>query len=45
MIDALERAGKQFELVLYTQKAHGVTGPEARHVDAAMLGFFERSLK
>jgi len=45
MIDALERAGKQFELVLYTQKTHGVTGPEARHLDAAMLGFFERSLK
>jgi dipeptidyl-peptidase 4 len=45
MIDALERAGKQFELVLYTQKTHGVSGPEARHVDAAMLGFFERALK
>lgn len=45
MIGALERAGKQFELVLYTQKTHGVTGPEARHVDAAMLGFFERALK
>ena len=45
MIDALERAGKQFDLVLYTQKTHGVTGPEARHVDAAMLGFFERALK
>ncbi len=45
MIDALERAGKQFDLVLYTQKAHGVTGPEAQHVNAAMLGFFERNLK
>lgn len=45
MIDALERAGKQFELTLYTQKTHGVTGPEARHVDAAMLGFFQRALK
>ena len=45
MIDALERAGKQFDLVLYTQKTHGVTGPEARHVDAAILGFFERALK
>jgi dipeptidyl-peptidase-4 len=45
MIDALERAGKQFDLVLYTQKTHGVTGPEARHVDAAMLGFFEKALK
>jgi dipeptidyl-peptidase-4 len=45
MIDALERAGKQFELVLYTQKTHGVAGPAAQHVDAAMLGFFQRALK
>ena len=45
MIDALERARKQFELVLYTQKTHGVTGPEAQHVNAAMLSFFERNLK
>lgn len=45
MIGALERAGKQFELVLYTQKTHAVTGPEAQHVNAAMLGFFERNLK
>jgi dipeptidyl-peptidase-4 len=45
MIDALERAGKQFDLVLYTQKTHGVTGPEAQHVNASMLRFFERELK
>jgi len=45
MIAALERAGKQFETVLYTQKTHGVTGPESRHVNAAMLDFFERKLK
>ena len=45
MIDALERAGKQFELVLYTQKTHGVTGAEGQHVNASMLGFFERSLR
>ncbi|MEO8096814.1 MAG: S9 family peptidase [Acidobacteriota bacterium] len=45
MIDALERAGKQFDLVLYTQKAHGVTGPEAQHVNAAILKFFERNLQ
>ena len=45
MMDALERAGKLFQLVLYTQKTHGVTGSEARHVDAAMLGFFQRALK
>jgi dipeptidyl-peptidase-4 len=45
MIDALERAGKQFELTLYTQKTHGVTGSESRHLNAAMLSFFERHLK
>ncbi|MEP6961403.1 MAG: prolyl oligopeptidase family serine peptidase, partial [Acidobacteriota bacterium] len=45
MIDALEREGKQFDLVLYTQKAHGVTGPEAQHVNAAILAFFNRTLK
>jgi dipeptidyl-peptidase-4 len=45
MIDALDRAGKQFELALYTQKTHGVTGPEAQHVNEAMLAFFERNLK
>jgi dipeptidyl-peptidase-4 len=45
MIDALEKAGKQFELTLYTQKTHGVTGIESRHMNEAMLGFFERQLK
>ena len=45
MMAALERAGKQFETVLYTQKTHGVTGAETRHRDAAMLDFFERRLK
>lgn len=45
MIDALERAGKQFDLVLYTQKTHHVDGPEAQHVNAAMLQFFQRSLQ
>lgn len=45
MVDALERAGKQYDMVLYTQKTHGVTGPEAQHVNASMLRFFERELK
>ena len=45
MIAALERAGKQFETVLYTQKTHGVTGADGRHRDAAILDFFERTLK
>jgi dipeptidyl-peptidase-4 len=45
MIEALERAGKQFETVLYTQQTHGVTGAESRHRDAAILDFFNRRLK
>jgi dipeptidyl-peptidase-4 len=45
MIDALERAGKLFELTLYTQKTHGVTGPESQHLNAVMVDFFERHLK
>lgn len=44
MIDALERAGKQFELVLYTQKSHSLSGEALRHRNAAMLDFFERHL-
>ena len=45
MIDALQRAGKPFEMMLYTQKSHSVTGPEAHHLNAAMLHFLERRLK
>ncbi len=45
MIDALARAGKLFELQLYTQKTHAVTGAEARQLNAAMVDFFERNLK
>jgi dipeptidyl-peptidase-4 len=45
MIDALERAGKPFEMQVYTQKTHGVTGPESGQLNAAMVGFFERNLK
>ena len=45
MIDALEKAGKQFDLMIYPQKSHGVTGPLRRHLNAASLEFFERTLK
>ena len=45
MIDALERAGKEFEFMLYPQKAHGVTGAASRQMDQSMLDFFERNLK
>ena len=45
VIRALEVAGKQFELSLYTEKTHGVSGAEARQMDATMVDFFERNLK
>jgi dipeptidyl-peptidase-4 len=45
MIDALERAGKRFELMIYPQKTHGVSGPVRRQMLESMLEFFDRTLK
>jgi dipeptidyl-peptidase-4 len=45
MMDALERAGKPFELMLYPQKAHAVTGAVRRHLYESMTEFFERNVK
>jgi len=45
LIRALEVAGKHFELSLYTEKTHGVSGAEARQMESTMLDFFERNLK
>jgi dipeptidyl-peptidase-4 len=45
MIQALEQAGKPFELQIYPLKTHSVTGPAVKQMNAAMLDFFERSLK
>jgi dipeptidyl-peptidase-4 len=42
---ALQNAGRQYELLVYPQKAHGVTGALGRHMREAMTGFFERTLK
>ena len=44
MIQALELAGKRFELAIYSQKTHGVTGAAARQMEATMLDFFDRAL-
>jgi dipeptidyl-peptidase-4 len=44
-IDALQLAGKQFEFMLYPQKAHGVTGAAARQMNQMMVDFFDRNLK
>jgi len=44
MINALEVAGKPFELMLYPQKGHGVGGPVQRQMTESMTAFFEREL-
>jgi dipeptidyl-peptidase-4 len=45
LADALEAAGKQFEMQVYAGRGHAVTGQNSRQMDAAMVDFFERSLK
>jgi dipeptidyl-peptidase-4 len=45
MMDALQKEGKPFELLLYPQKTHGVTGAYRKHMLEAMTAFLERSLK
>jgi dipeptidyl-peptidase-4 len=45
MVSALETAGKRFELALYPQKTHAVSGAAARQLESTMLDFFERHLK
>ncbi len=44
MANALEKAGKQFQMLVYPQKSHGVFGPLQRQMQQAMLDFFEKSL-
>jgi len=45
MADALEKAGRQFSMLVYPQKTHGVTGPTRRHLLEAITSFFEVNLK
>ena len=45
LMDALERAGKPFELMLYPQKQHAVTGPVRKHLYQTMTEFFEKNVK
>ena len=45
MAAALQRAGKHFDLVIYPQKTHGVTGSLARHRNESIVNFFEEQLK
>lgn len=43
--DALEQAGKLFDMVLYTGKSHGVTGPARKQLFETLTDFFEKNLK
>ncbi|HTQ57423.1 MAG TPA: S9 family peptidase [Bryobacteraceae bacterium] len=45
MAQALERDGRQFRMVVYPQKSHGVGGPLRRQLYETMLDFFDRTLK
>jgi len=45
LTNALQLAGKQFEYMLYPQKAHGVSGPASRQMNEMMVEFFDRSLR
>ena len=44
MMAALQRAGKQFEVMFYPQKSHGVTGPLRLHLLESSTAFFDRAL-
>ena len=45
MADDLEKSGKQFYMLVYPQKAHGVSGPVRRHLLEETTEFFEQNLK
>jgi dipeptidyl-peptidase-4 len=45
MADALERAGKRFDLMIYPQRSHGVGGPVRKQMLESMMEFFDRTLK
>ncbi len=44
MADALQRAGHPFEMMIYPQRTHGVTGTARRHMMNGIISFFERWL-
>jgi dipeptidyl-peptidase-4 len=45
MADALEHAGKLFDMVIYAGKSHGVTGSGRRQLLETLTDFFEKNLK
>jgi dipeptidyl-peptidase-4 len=45
MAAALQKAGRTFEMMIYPDKSHGVTGPGRAQLSKLMTEFFERTLK
>ncbi len=45
MANALEKAGKQFDFMLFPQKSHGVGGPVRKTMYEGMTEFFDKNLK
>lgn len=45
MTNALQQAGKPFEMMVYPQKSHGVGGVARKHLLDTTTAFFERHLK
>jgi dipeptidyl-peptidase-4 len=44
LTNALQVAGRQFEMMIYPQKTHGVTGGALRQMNQMLVDFFDRSL-
>lgn len=45
MADAFQKENKPFEMMIYPQKTHGVTGKARQHLLRAFTDFLERTLK
>jgi dipeptidyl-peptidase-4 len=45
MQNALQEAGKHYELLIYPQKSHGVSGKAVQHLNAEVVRFFDEALK
>jgi dipeptidyl-peptidase-4 len=45
LIEELERAGKDFEMLFYPRARHGISGPNyQRHYNKTMLEFIRRTM-
>jgi dipeptidyl-peptidase-4 len=45
MADAFENADRQFSMLVYSQRSHGVSGTPRKHLYESITGFFEENLK